>query len=110
MQPTQNPMPIDYLNEISSEPKKPGMNTKLFLSIIIGAVLLIVVLMLFIVTAGPKTPASLQTLALRLQTTQKIAEDAQKNVKSSDLRSTNINLITYLTNTNRDIVEPLTKN
>lgn len=108
MQPDQPQMPIDYLNQIAPEQKKPGMDKRMFLGIIIGAVLLVVVLIVIIANSG-KTD-SLQTLALRLQTTQKIADTAQKDIKSSSLRTINSSLGVYLTNTNRNIAEPLAKN
>jgi len=108
MQPNQPQMPIDYLNQIAPEQKKPGVNTKLFLGIIVGAVVLVIILIIAIASSG-KTD-SLLTLALRLEATQKIADDAQKDLKSSSLRTSNSSLLVYLTNTNRNIAEPLAKN
>ena len=52
----------------------------------------------------------MQTLSARMTTLQKISGDTQKNLKSGDLRSTNSNLTIFLTNANRDIVEPLSSN
>ncbi|MDB5177910.1 MAG: hypothetical protein JWO61_293 [Candidatus Saccharibacteria bacterium] len=85
------------------------MNSKLVLALIGGGVLLLIILILFIVSSngGTKT-VSLERLGLRLQTLQKITTDAQKNIKSSSLRSINSNLKTSLINTNRDIASPLT--
>jgi hypothetical protein len=49
----------------------------------------------------------LERLSVRLTATEKIAVEAQGNLKSSKLRSVNSNLKLYLTNTNRDIGAPL---
>lgn len=102
-------MPIDYLNQIATAPKKPGIDRKMLLGISVGAVLLIILIIVIVAASSGKSD-SLQTLALRLQTTQKIASTAQKDIKSSSLRTINSSLGVYLTNTNRNIVEPLAKN
>jgi hypothetical protein len=52
----------------------------------------------------------MQTLAARLITLQSVADKSQKTIKSGPLRSTNSNLAIFLTNANRDIVEPLKNN
>ena len=112
MNPDQNQYSIDYLNQIAPEPKKPGLSNKLFLLIAGGGLLLAVIAGIFIFTsggsAGPKD--KMQTLAARMETLHTIASKAQKNIKSSDLRSTNSNLVIFLTNANRDIVDPLAAN
>lgn len=53
---------------------------------------------------------NMQTLSARMATLQTITGETQKNLKSSELRSVNSNLTLFLTNANRDIVEPLAKN
>lgn len=110
--PSQIP-PSDYLNQISAKPPKaPGFKPSLKGMIIIAAALvalvIIVALTVNIVVASQRQP--LQQLAARLATTQTIADDAQSNLKTSQLRSLNSNLKIYLTNTNRDIGEPLLAN
>jgi len=103
--------PVDYLNQISTQQQKPGMTNKRFLLLIGGAVLLVLIAVIFMVASsgvtGPKE--KMQTLAARLLTLQTVASDAQANIKSGDLRDTNSNLTIFLTNTNRDIAEPLTE-
>lgn len=102
---------IDYLNEIASQPPQKSKKDKLFPFIIGGGVVLVIIavlLMAFSSGGGPKE--KMQTLAARLITLQKISSDTQKNLKSGSLRSTNSNLTIFLTNTNRDIVDPLAKN
>lgn len=51
--------------------------------------------------------APAEQLSVRLNTTQTIANDSQKNLKSSQLRSLNSNLRLFFTNTQRDIAKPL---
>lgn len=112
--PPQNPnqpqeqYPVDYLNQISSQPEKSGMNNKRFFMIIGGAVVLVLIAIILMMASGGTGPKEkMQTLAARLATIQTIASDAQNNIKSGALRSTNSNLTIFLANTNRDITEPL---
>jgi predicted outer membrane protein len=109
MPPQQEQYPVDYLNQIATQPQKPGLSNKRFFMIIAGAVGLILIAVIAMIAfsgvSGPKE--NMQTLAARLQTLQTVASDSQANIKSGDLRSTNSNLVIFLTNTNRDIKEPL---
>lgn len=107
--PTPQP-PVDYLNQIATPPPQPSLfSGKIKKLIIIGAILVVSVIILSIVTtiiAGTrKAPA--EQLSARLTSTQKIAEDSQANLKSSQLRSLNSNLRLFFTNTQRDIATPL---
>jgi hypothetical protein len=102
--------PIDYLNQIAPPPKKPGVDKRAAVLVIalIGVVLAVVVGFLMFVSStstGPKT--SMATLAARMQAIQEVSDKAQKNIKSSQLRSVNSNLKILLTNANRDIAAPL---
>lgn len=105
----QNQYPVDYLNQISGQPQKPSLSSNRFLMIIGGAVVLIIIAVLFmIITSGNTGPKEkMQILAARLMTLQTVSTEAQPNIKSGDLRSTNSNLTIFLTNTNRDIAPPL---
>jgi hypothetical protein len=112
-QQSQDPQqyPVDYLNQISTQQQKPGLNNKRFFMIIGGAVVLILLsVILMIASSGTGPTEKMQTLAARLQTLQTIASDSQANIKSGPLRDTNSNLTIFLTNTNRDIAEPLAGN
>lgn len=111
MNPDQNPYPIDYLNQIAPEAPKQGMNSKLFFLLIGGGLLVAIIVGILALTSGSGGPTQkMQTLAARLATLQSIAGDAQKNIKSGQLRTTNSTLNIFLTNANRDIIEPLSKN
>jgi len=112
--PTQPPspsgVPVDYLNQIAPQaPKRPMFTFGIKQLLMIGAALVILVIILAVVvgsiTGGKKEP--LERLSTRLTATQSVVSAAQPNLKSSELRSLNSNLNLYMTNTNRDIAEPL---
>jgi hypothetical protein len=110
-QPPQPTPTVDYLNQIAPQaPRRPSWlkpGPKLFA--LIGSVLVVIVLTLVIIVnvAAAAQRQPLQHLAARLDSTEKIAGDAQKKLKTSELRSLNSNLKIYLTNTQRDISAPL---
>lgn len=113
MYPTEQPQnySIDYLNQIAPQAPKSRFDPKFRLIAIVLAVATLVTIILVIISGlagGSKN--DLQQLAARLATTEKLATDAQKNLKSSELRSLNGSLKILLTNTNRDIAEPLKLN
>jgi hypothetical protein len=102
-QPQPNFTP-DYLNQIAIQPTKSGPNKKLLIlgGLGLAAVLVIVISLLLSIFAS-HTAEYMQRLTARLDTTQTIANGAQTNIKSSELRSLNSNLQLYFTNTLRDI-------
>lgn len=105
-----NQAPIDYLNQIAPQQKRPGVDKRAAILVIalIGVVLAIVISFLVFISsssAGPKT--SMMTLAARMQAMQTVSDQAQKNIKSSQLRGVNSSLKILLTNANRDIAAPL---
>ena len=108
--PSPTPLPGDYLNQIAPQaPKKSvfhfGLKQIILLALALVIVVCIAAAIIGAVTGGKKDP--LQSLSARLTATESIVTDAQKNLKSSKLRSLNSNLQLYLTNTNRDIATPL---
>lgn len=108
--PTPTNLPVDYLNQISPQaPKKPKFSFGIKQIIMIGAVLIVLVIILAVIVNGIASSgqAPLERLSARLTATQTVATSAQRNLKSSELRSLNSNLKLYLTNTNRDIAAPL---
>jgi hypothetical protein len=111
MNPEQNQYPVDYLNEIATQQKKPVVSNKLVIGLIAGFILVVIVAALALSSGGSTGPTQkMQTLSARLVTLQKTSSSAQRTIKSGNLRSINSNLTLYLTNTNRDIVEPLANN
>lgn len=102
--------PVDYLNQIApKQQKKLPFQRGPRLFILIGAILVLVVVVVAIVLniISQSTRHPLEQLAARLTATEKIVTSAKPNLKSSELRGLNSNLGLYLTNTNRDIAEPL---
>ncbi len=112
MQPNEQPQfSIDYLDQIASPPQKPGMRDKLFPILVIGGLLVaLLVGLMAILSAGGGNQEDMMRLSAKLKTLQAIADSSQRNIKSSSLRSTNGNLSLFLTNTNRDMAEPLKAN
>jgi hypothetical protein len=107
----QSPAPSpEYLNQIAPQaPKAMPFKFGPKLLIIIAAILVVLIIIASVTvnTLVGSQRQPLQQLAARLTTTETIASDAQPNLKSSQLRSLNSNLKIYLTNTNRDIGQPL---
>ena len=111
MYPNQQQPPtysVDYLNQIAPQaPKKRFLGKKeIIIAAILAGLVVIVGLLALVINLGAGSDPS-QQLAARLITTQKIVDDAQPKLKSTELRTLNSNLGIYLTNTNRDIVAPL---
>jgi len=113
MNPDQNPYPIDYLNQIAPVQPKPGLGDKKFIFMVGGGLLLALIVGGFLLFGGggansPKN--KMQTLAARMTTLQTVANNSQKTIKSSALRSTNSTLTIFLANANRDVAQPFKNN
>lgn len=113
MNPNQDQYSIDYLNQISATPQKPGFDKK-FLLLIGGGLLLVIVLFIAVavigsISQGGASPQKLQTLYVRLETLGTISNEAKKQIKSNSLRATNASLVIFLTDANHDVVDPLGK-
>lgn len=110
--PNQQQYSIDYLNQIAPQQKKPGLNNRMFFFIIGGGLALALIIgALTLFSSGSSGPTQkMETLAARIKTLQTISDNAQVNIKSNSLRSTNSTLDILLTNAYRDIATPLTKN
>ena len=106
-QPT--PPPRDYLDQIAAQaqpPKKAGfIPPKLAWGIGIAVGITLILLIAVSVISGAQRGPS-QEVLVRLTTTQPIVDEAQDNLKSSQLRSLNGALSLYFTNTIRDSAEP----
>ena len=110
MNPSNGQTSLDYLNQIAPQaPKKPGFGLN-FPTILIGAAVAIVVVIILAVVAnlaGSGGKSSWERLSLRLATTSEVAEGASANIKNTQLRSYNSNLKLYLADTTRDLADPL---
>lgn len=113
MYPNEQPQnySIDYLNQIAPQAPKKQFDPKMrLIAIILGVATIVTILLVIVTSFTGGSKSDMQQLAARLATTEKLATDAQKNLKSSELRSLNGSLKILLTNTNRDIAEPLKNN
>lgn len=98
---------VDYLNQIAPKPQKKSLFGGPRLVLGIAAVLIVAIVIIVVGSIAGNKPNSLQQLAARLQSTEKIVGDAQPKLQSSQLRSLNSSLKIFLANTNRDIAAPL---
>ncbi len=110
MNPPNGQAPIDYLNQIAPQaPKKPLFEFTLGKVAIVGIILIILVIIISVISGalanGQKEPW--QRLSARVAATTILATDATDNIKNSQLRSLNSDLKLFLTNTARDIEQPL---
>ena len=111
---TMNPqqqLPPNYLDEIAPQAVKRSFAIgKMPLIILIGLVAIIVICILVVVAnqIGTSRTQPWERLSARLTTTAKIADSSERKIKNSQLRSINSNLKLSLTNTQRDLVKPLT--
>ncbi len=113
MNPENNPYPIDYLNQIAPAPQKPGINKQAAILVIGGiiAILAVVIgIVMYMASAASGPTVAMQTLNLRMQALQKVADSSHATIKSSQLRSVNSNLKIFLSSANRDIAAPLAAN
>lgn len=99
--------PNDYLDSIAVKQPVKTVNPFLLWGIIGGA-LLLVIFMVFAI-AGATKPATNGLVQYGVQMTElkRIADDAQKEIKSGELRSANGSFSIILTNANRDLAAPL---
>lgn len=118
MNPEQQPAPqppaqgMDYLNQISTPKQennwfKPG--PRLFLMIGGALVILVIIVSIVLGIIGSNNRKPLEQLSVRLSATSTVADEWQKEIKSSSLRSLNSSLKLYLTDINRDIAAPMEK-
>jgi hypothetical protein len=102
---------IDYLNQIAPKQQRSGLSSRLFVMITGGGVLIaLIVGVLMLTSGGSGSTQTMQTFAARIQNLEKVTGDAQKNIKSNDLRASNSNLNIFFTNTDRDMTTPLKNN
>jgi len=109
MNPQQN-TPNNYLDQIATPASKTSSVSGKIKLIIIGLVVAIVITIVAMVMINIYNASRLdpwKTLVARLDTTEKIASSATKNIKSSQLRSLNSEIKLFLTDTNNNIQEPL---
>lgn len=108
--PQPNPTPVDYLNQIAPQTSKKKIFTfgpRSFILIGIALVVLVIAVSIIVNVIINTQRHPLEQLSARLNATATVVNGAQTKLKSTQLRSLNSNLKIYLTNTNRDIADPL---
>lgn len=110
MNPQHGQTPLDYLNQIAPQTPKPARFTFSFKWVVVAAILVIILVCILAavvssINSSRKQPW--QQLSARLTATQAIANDATSKLKNSQIRSLNSDLKLTLTNTQRDITDPL---
>ncbi len=110
MNPQNGQTPLDYLNQISPATQKKPLFALNLKTIILGA-LVVLVLIIILVNIGNGLAAARkepwETYAARLAATSEIVDSSSGKIKNSQLRSLNSDLKLYITNTQRDLAEPL---
>jgi hypothetical protein len=101
-------VPSDYLNQIAAPAQVKTLNPLLLWGLIGGLLILGVIIILAISSSarGPSS-SSLAAVAAKLSNLKTLSEKASDNIQSSELRTINSSLTLVLTNTNRDLAEPL---
>lgn len=111
MYPDQSKYSIDYLNQIAAPDKKPGMNSKLFMIVLIVGVLVAAIFGIVLFSkAGAGPTDDLTRVAAGMKSLQGVSNGAQTKIQSGKLRTANSNLSLFLSNANRDITGPLESN
>ena len=107
----QQQLPPNYLDEIAPQAVKRSFAIgKMPLIILIG-ILAIIILCVLIAVAnqiGASRTQPWERLSARLTSTSKVADSSEGKIKNSQLRSINSNVKISLTNTQRDLIKPLT--
>ena len=107
----QHQLPPNYLDEIAPQAVKRSFAIgKMPLIILIG-ILAIIILCVLIAVAnqiGASRTQPWERLSARLTSTSKVADSSEGKIKNSQLRSINSNVKISLTNTQRDLIKPLT--
>jgi hypothetical protein len=101
------PLPDNYLDTIAAKPAAKTMNPLLLWGLIGGVLLLLVVSFSLISSLGHSSPDTLTTFAAQLSKLKTLSQNAQGNIKNSELRTLNSSLTLVLTNANHDLAEPL---
>ena len=107
MQPDDHKYSVDYLNAIATKPAAKILNPFVLWGLIAGVLLVGVVVIMFVASAGGSPTDSLTRFGARLSSLKTVSMDAQENITSSDLRTLNSSLTLVLTNANRDLQDPL---
>jgi type II secretory pathway pseudopilin PulG len=106
-------MNSDYLNQIAPKPQKKSLipkNKPIMVGVIAVGFLILITIVGLVASLAAGNISDTERLAARLQATQDIVNSATNNIKDHQLRASNSNLDTFLTNTLRNLTPILAKN
>lgn len=112
MNPQNGQTPLDYLNQIAPEAPKRPLFTLNMRTIILGALIAVIVIIIIAAVSGALVSARKEPwerLSARLDATATAVDSSSREIKNSQLRSLNSDIKLYITNTKRDLATPLTR-
>lgn len=110
MQPKEYEYPIDYLEEISTAPKKSkfsGDDKTFFIVIILALIIAIAAGLIFFLSSRSSSADYVVRLNARTRNLQSITESSHGKITSSDLRGTNANLNLALVEMRRGVSQQI---
>lgn len=109
--PGPNGYAIDYLDQIAPPPSGPKFFSGSFTWILIGlAVVFMVAVGIISLNSGNGSTKVAQNAYLRFDNLSKVTTKYHKYLKDSKLSSTDSNFTIFMTNAQRDLVDPMAKN
>ena len=111
MSPNNQPVPLDYLDQIAPVQQKQhifGFNLKTVLLIGSALVILVIILSAAVSSVSNSRNELWQHLYARLNSLSTIVDDGTSKLKDGQLRTANSDLRLYVTNTSRDLDARLT--
>lgn len=108
-QPTPPPQGIDYLNSITPQTKTKTLNPLVLWGLIAAALITTLLVIVGLASSGNSPKKQLTVVGASAGNLKTLVETSNSKIQSSELRSINSSLIIVLTNTNRDLAEPLKK-
>jgi len=100
---------LDYLNAIATPAQTKTINPLILWGLIAAALIVVIVVIISIASGGNNPTKQLTLVGTSTTDLQELTEAANNDIRSSELRSINSSLTLTLTNTNRDLAEPLKK-
>jgi hypothetical protein len=102
---------IDYLDQIAPPPSGPKLFSGSFLWIVIGlAFVFMIAVSIITLSSGNGSTKVAQNAYLRFDNLSKVTAKYHKYLKNSKLSSTDSNFTIFMTNAERDLVDPMAKN
>lgn len=108
MQQDEHQYPMNYLDTIAAQPQVKTMNPMLLWVIIGGVLVFATVVIMAVLSGGGGSTDKVTRFGARISNLQTVSSESQETIKSGSLRTLNSSLGLVLTNTKRELQEPLT--